>query len=69
VEPAACALHAACAAQLVGGEQVAVIGAGSVGLLVVAALAAFALGAWLLYQAFEARGRPRPFVFRLLAIP
>lgn len=38
VEPAACALHAACAAQLEGGEQVAVIGAGSVGLLVVAAL-------------------------------
>lgn len=38
VEPAACALHAACAAQLTGGEQVAVIGAGTVGLLVVAAL-------------------------------
>lgn len=37
--------------------------------LVVAALAAFGLGAWLLYLAFEARGRPRPFVFRLLAIP
>jgi len=37
--------------------------------LVLAALAAFGLGAWLMYQAFEARGRPRPFVFRLLAIP
>lgn len=37
--------------------------------LVAAALAAFGAGAWLLYQAYEARGRPRPFVFRLLAVP
>lgn len=37
--------------------------------LITAALAAFGLGAWLLYQAYEARGDKRPFVFRLLAVP
>lgn len=37
--------------------------------LVGLALAAFGLGAWLLYQAYEARGRTRPFIFRLIAIP
>ena len=38
VEPAACAVHAACAADIVGGEQVMVLGAGTLGLCVVAAL-------------------------------
>lgn len=37
--------------------------------LVIGGLAAFALGAWLLHQAYEARGQARPFVFKLLAIP
>lgn len=37
--------------------------------LVVAALGAFSLGAWLLHQAYDARGKTRPFVFRLLTIP
>lgn len=38
VEPTACALHAVRALQLQGGEKVAVIGAGTLGLLTVAAL-------------------------------
>ena len=38
VEPAACAVHAACAADIAGGERVMVLGAGTLGLCVVAAL-------------------------------
>ena len=38
VEPAACAVHAACAAEISGGERVVVLGAGTLGLCVVAAL-------------------------------
>jgi threonine dehydrogenase-like Zn-dependent dehydrogenase len=38
VEPAACAVHAACAADIAGGERVMVLGAGTLGLCVIAAL-------------------------------
>lgn len=43
VEPAACAVHAACAAGIGGGERVVVFGAGTLGLCVVAALRALCL--------------------------
>lgn len=43
VEPAACAVHAACAADIAGGERVMVLGAGTVGLCVIAALRALCL--------------------------
>ena len=38
VEPAACAVHAAFAAEITGGERVVVLGAGTLGLCVIAAL-------------------------------
>ena len=43
VEPAACAVHAACAAEITGGERVVVLGAGTLGLCVIAALRALCL--------------------------
>ncbi|HLN05988.1 MAG TPA: zinc-binding dehydrogenase [Acidimicrobiales bacterium] len=43
VEPAACAVHAACAADITGGERVVVLGAGTLGLCVIAALRALCL--------------------------
>ena len=43
VEPAACAVHAACAAEIAGGERVVVLGAGTLGLCVIAALRALCL--------------------------
>ncbi len=43
VEPAACAVHAACATEIVGGERVVVLGAGTLGLCVIAALRALFL--------------------------
>ncbi|MGH9305256.1 MAG: zinc-dependent alcohol dehydrogenase, partial [Acidimicrobiales bacterium] len=43
VEPTACALHAACSVPLQGSSKVIVLGAGTLGLLTVAALRAFAL--------------------------
>jgi threonine dehydrogenase-like Zn-dependent dehydrogenase len=43
VEPAACAVHAACTSGIAGGERVIVLGAGTVGLCVIAALRAFCL--------------------------
>jgi threonine dehydrogenase-like Zn-dependent dehydrogenase len=43
VEPAACAVHAACAADIAGGERVIVLGAGTLGLCVIAALRALCL--------------------------
>ncbi|MGH9099427.1 MAG: zinc-dependent alcohol dehydrogenase, partial [Acidimicrobiales bacterium] len=42
VEPVACAAHAVCEAELQGGEDVAVLGAGTLGLAVVAAVSALA---------------------------
>ncbi len=38
VEPAACGVHAACATKIAGGERVMVLGAGTLGLCVIAAL-------------------------------
>jgi threonine dehydrogenase-like Zn-dependent dehydrogenase len=43
IEPAACAVHAACAANITGGERVIVLGAGTLGLCVIAALRALCL--------------------------
>jgi threonine dehydrogenase-like Zn-dependent dehydrogenase len=43
VEPAACAVHAVCACNIAGGERVVVLGAGTVGLCVIAALRALCL--------------------------
>jgi threonine dehydrogenase-like Zn-dependent dehydrogenase len=43
VEPAACAVHAACASDITGGERVIVLGAGTLGLCVIAALRALCL--------------------------
>jgi len=43
VEPAACAVHAACTADITGGERVVVLGAGTLGLCVIAALRALCL--------------------------
>jgi len=43
VEPAACAVHAACAANIVGGERIVVLGAGTLGLCVIAAMRALCL--------------------------
>jgi threonine dehydrogenase-like Zn-dependent dehydrogenase len=43
VEPAACAVHAACAADITGGERVVVLGAGTLGLCVIAAMRALCL--------------------------
>ena len=43
VEPAACAVHAACAADIAGGERVMVLGAGTLGLCVIAALRSLCL--------------------------
>jgi threonine dehydrogenase-like Zn-dependent dehydrogenase len=43
VEPAACAVHAACAADITGGERVMVLGAGTLGLCVIAALRSLCL--------------------------
>lgn len=43
VEPTACAVHAACATELRGGERVVVLGAGTLGLCTVAALRHFGL--------------------------
>jgi threonine dehydrogenase-like Zn-dependent dehydrogenase len=43
IEPAACAVHAACAADIAGGERVMVLGAGTLGLCVIAALRSLCL--------------------------
>ena len=43
VEPAACAIHAALASEIAGGERVIVLGAGTLGLCVIAALRALCL--------------------------
>jgi threonine dehydrogenase-like Zn-dependent dehydrogenase len=43
VEPAACAVHAACAADIAGGERVMVLGAGTLGLCVIAAMRSLCL--------------------------
>ena len=43
VEPAACAVHAAFASNITGGERVVVLGAGTLGLCVIAAMRAFCL--------------------------
>jgi threonine dehydrogenase-like Zn-dependent dehydrogenase len=48
VEPVACAVHAACATEIVGGERVVVLGAGTLGLCVIAALRALFLPGTLL---------------------
>jgi threonine dehydrogenase-like Zn-dependent dehydrogenase len=43
VEPAACAVHAACTSLIAGGEHVVVLGAGTLGLCMTAALRAYCL--------------------------
>ena len=62
VEPAACAVHAACAADITGGERVIVLGAGTLGLCVIAALRALCLPGALVAVAKHpepAQARPR----------
>jgi threonine dehydrogenase-like Zn-dependent dehydrogenase len=57
VEPAACAVHAACASNITGGERVLVLGAGTLGLCVIAALRALCLPGVLLVVAKHANQR------------
>ncbi|MGA3351735.1 MAG: zinc-binding dehydrogenase [Acidimicrobiales bacterium] len=57
VEPAACAVHAACAADIAGGERVVVFGSGTLGLCVLAALRSLFLPGTLLAVAKHPKQR------------